>query len=192
MLTIRNLTKTVGGRTLFEDAKMTINWGERVALVGPNGAGKSVLFKLILGELEPSAGEIRIGPSTNIAYYSQEHQTLNYDNTLVAEIREMKPMYEHEAYNFLGRFLFSRNESQKQIRDLSGGEKSRLQFAKLMLTSANFLLLDEPTTNLDAQGVEWYLALIERFAKDRLVIVASNIEHDYRFCNASINIMDYK
>lgn len=150
-------------KEILTDAELLIWSRERVGLVGPNGAGKSVLFKLILGELEPSAGEIRIGLSTNIAYYSQEHQTLNYDNTLVAEIREMKPMYEHEAYNFLGRFLFSRDESQKQIRDLSGGEKSRLQFAKLMLTSANFLLLDEPTNNLDIPSVEALERVIEGY-----------------------------
>nr|MBA3532553.1 ABC-F family ATP-binding cassette domain-containing protein [Ardenticatenales bacterium] len=124
-------------KEVLTDAEMLIWSREVVGLVGPNGAGKSVLFKLILGEIEPTAGEIKVGPSTTMVYYSQEHQTLNYDSIVVDEIRKLKPMYEGEAYSFLGRFMFGKNEAQKPIRALSGGEKSRLQFAKLMLTPAN-------------------------------------------------------
>ncbi|MGB0388916.1 MAG: ribosomal protection-like ABC-F family protein [Ardenticatenaceae bacterium] len=166
-------------KEILTDAELLIWSRERVGLVGPNGSGKSVLFKLILGELEPSAGEIRIGPSTNMAYYSQEHQTLNYNNTLVAEIREMKAMYESQAYNFLGRFLFSKEQAQKQVRDLSGGEKSRLQFAKLMLTPANFLLLDEPTNNLDIPSVEALERVIGQYKGTVFVI-----SHDRYFLDS--------
>ncbi|MGH2541345.1 MAG: ABC-F family ATP-binding cassette domain-containing protein, partial [Ardenticatenaceae bacterium] len=167
-LEINDLWKVFDGQNgssneVLADANLLVWSGEVVGLVGPNGSGKSVLFKLILGELRPTEGEIRLGPSTRVAYYSQEHQTLNYDNLVVEEIRKMKPMYEGEAYNFLGRFLFSRNEAQKPVRALSGGEKSRLQFAKLMLTPANFLLLDEPTNNLDIPSAEALERVIEGY-----------------------------
>jgi ATP-binding cassette subfamily F protein 3 len=155
---------------LFTGTELLIWSREVVGLVGPNGSGKSVLFKLILGEMEPTAGEIRIGPGTQVAYYSQEHQTLNYDNLVVEEIRRMKPMYEGQAYNFLGRFLFGREEAQKPVRALSGGEKSRLQFAKLMLTPANFLLLDEPTNNLDIPSAEALEGVIEGYEGTVLMI----------------------
>lgn len=150
-------------KEVLTDANLLIWSGETVGLVGANGAGKSVLFKLILDQMEATDGDIRIGPSSHMAYYSQEHQTLDYNKTVVAEIREMKPMYEGEAYSFLGRFLFDRGAAQKQIRDLSGGEKSRLQFAKLMLTPANFLLLDEPTNNLDIPSVEALERVLESY-----------------------------
>ncbi|HYN87042.1 MAG TPA: ABC-F family ATP-binding cassette domain-containing protein [Ardenticatenaceae bacterium] len=146
-------------------------WGrERVGLVGPNGAGKSVLFKLILGEMQPTAGAIKIGPSNKIAYYAQEHQTLDYDLTPVEEVRKLKAMYEEQAYGFLGRFLFGKNEAQKPVRALSGGEKARLQFAKLMLTDANLLLLDEPTNNLDIPSCEALEEVIENYGGTVVVI----------------------
>ncbi len=167
-LEVRGLWKVFEGqegaeRALFTEAELVVWSGEVVGLVGANGVGKSVLFRLILGELEPTAGEIRIGPSSHVAYYSQAHETLNYDNSVVEEIRKLKPMYEGEAYSFLGRFLFDKNAAQKPVRALSGGEKSRLQFAKLMLTPATFLLLDEPTNNLDIPSVEALERVIESY-----------------------------
>lgn len=166
-------------KELLTDAELLIWSREVVGLVGPNGAGKSVLFKLIRGEMEPTAGEIRVGPSTHMVYYSQEHQTLDYDNTVVGEIRKLKPMYEGEAYSFLGRFMFGKNEAQKPVRALSGGEKSRLQFAKLMLTPGNFLLLDEPTNNLDIPSVEALERVIENYEGTVFII-----SHDRYFLDS--------
>jgi ATP-binding cassette subfamily F protein 3 len=183
-LEIKGLWKLFQGpngedKEVLTDADALIWSGEVVGLVGPNGAGKSVLFKLILGEMEPTAGEIRVGPSTKVAYYSQEHQTLDYSSTVVDEIRKLKPMYEGEAYSFLGRFMFGKNEAQKPVRALSGGEKSRLQFAKLMLTSSNFLLLDEPTNNLDIPSAEVLEQVIEGYKGTVLVI-----SHDRYFLDS--------
>ncbi len=129
--------------------------GERVGLVGPNGAGKSVLFRCILGAAhlefdefgassrplveQPDGGVIKLGPSVKIGYYAQQHETLHPDWTLVQEIRDAKPMYETDAVAFLQRFLFDYYAAQKQVRHLSGGERSRLQLAKLMLSDVNFL-----------------------------------------------------
>lgn len=164
---------------VLTEANLLVWSGQRVGLVGPNGAGKSVLFKLILGEMDPTAGTIKIGPSTRVAYYAQEHQTLDYDSTPVEEIRKHRAMYEEEAYGFLGRFLFGKSEAQKPVRALSGGEKARLQFAKLMLTEANLLLLDEPTNNLDIPSCEALEEVLENYGGTVVVI-----SHDRYFLEA--------
>ena len=97
---------------------------------------------------------IKLGPSVKIGYYAQQHETLHPDWTLVQEIRDAKPMYETDAVAILQRFLFDYYAAQKQVRHLSGGERSRLQLAKLMLSDVNFLMLDEPTNNLDIPSSE--------------------------------------
>ncbi|MGA7731113.1 MAG: ABC-F family ATP-binding cassette domain-containing protein [Chloroflexia bacterium] len=131
-----------------------VRHGERVGLVGPNGSGKSVLFRLISGQAAPTSGEVWVGPSIQLGLYTQEHQSLDLHSTPVDTVRRVKPMYEEQAYGFLGRFLFSYEKARRPIRTLSGGEKARLQLACLMLTGANCLLLDEPTNNLDIESAE--------------------------------------
>ena len=128
--------------------------GQRVGIVGPNGAGKSLLFRLILGQETPSGGEIVIGPSVEIGYYAQEHETLDYERTLIETVRQAAPLSEDAAVRFLGRFLFTYEQARGPVANLSGGERSRLQMALLMLSDANFLLLDEPTNNLDIPSAE--------------------------------------
>lgn len=128
--------------------------GERVGLVGPNGAGKSLLFRLVLGQEEPSNGEIKVGPSIRIGYYAQEHETLDYGRTLIDTIRHAAPLSEEAAVGFLMKFLYTYEQARGLVGNLSGGERSRLQMALLMLSGANFLLLDEPTNNLDIPSAE--------------------------------------
>jgi ATP-binding cassette, subfamily F, member 3 len=175
--------------------------GERVGLVGPNGAGKSVLFRCILasaaaagnvplaqlngtlsGDVLPDGGIIKLGPSVKIGYYAQQHETLHPEWTLVQEIRDAKPMYETEAVAFLGRFLFDYLATQKQVRHLSGGERSRLQLARLMLSDVNFLMLDEPTNNLDIPSAEVLEAALEEFNGTVLVI-----SHDRYFLDRIVD-----
>ncbi len=153
-----------------------VRHGERVGIVGGNGAGKSVLFRLIAGDLQPSSGEVWIGPSIAPGFYTQEHQSLDMDKTLAQTIRDLKPMYEQQAYGFLGRFMFGYEQAGRLVSTLSGGEKARLQLACLMLGGANCLLLDEPTNNLDIQSAE----VLERALDDYpgTVIV---ISHDRYF-----------
>ncbi|MCK4314468.1 MAG: ABC-F family ATP-binding cassette domain-containing protein [Anaerolineae bacterium] len=128
--------------------------GERVGMVGPNGAGKSLLFRLILNQETISGGEIKIGPSVKVGYYAQEHETLDYERTLIDTVRQAAKLSEEGAVRFLGRFLFSYEQARGLVANLSGGERSRLQMALLMLSDANFLLLDEPTNNLDIPSAE--------------------------------------
>ena len=144
--------------------------GERVGLLGPNGAGKSVLLRCILGQEEPTAGKIVVGPSVRIGYYAQQHETLDLDKTLIEEVRQVRPMYEQDAVRFLGRFLFPYLATRNKVSTLSGGERSRLQLAKLMLSGVNFLLLDEPTNNLDLPSCEVLENVLDEFVGTVLVV----------------------
>ncbi|MEQ8675189.1 MAG: ABC-F family ATP-binding cassette domain-containing protein [Aggregatilineales bacterium] len=141
---------------VFLDLDMLIRHGERVGLIGPNGAGKSVLFRLILGKLNPLDGEIKIGPSTQIGYYAQEHETLSgwLKRTPIEMIRDIKPMPEGTAVTHLLKFAFSYEQTRQPIGTFSGGERSRIQMLLLMLRNPNLLLLDEPTNNLDIASTE--------------------------------------
>lgn len=194
-------------RVVLEGVSFQVWHGERVGLVGPNGAGKSVLFRCILdaaqqaGNLpvalaganphgaisraffeQPDGGVIKLGPSVKIGYYAQQHETLRPDWTLAQEIRDAKPMYETDAVAILQRFLFDYYAAQKQVRHLSGGERSRLQLAKLMLSDVNFLMLDEPTNNLDIPSAEVLEGALEEFNGAVLVI-----SHDRYFLDRIVD-----
>ncbi|MCX6030274.1 MAG: ABC-F family ATP-binding cassette domain-containing protein [Chloroflexi bacterium] len=130
----------------------------------------------------PDGGTIKLGPSVKIGYYAQQHETLHPDWTVMQEIRDLRPMYETEAVAFLGKFLFTYEACQKQVRQLSGGERSRLQLARLMLSDANFLLLDEPTNNLDIPSAEVLEAALEEFNGTVLVI-----SHDRYFLDRIVD-----
>jgi ATP-binding cassette subfamily F protein 3 len=187
VLEIKDLDKTFprpdGDETIVLAGLDLLLWhGERVGLVGANGAGKSVLFRLILGEDEPSGGEIVIGPSVRVGYYAQRHETLDYDRTLIETIRYAAPMTESSAVSFLGKFIFTYEQARSQVRTLSGGERSRLQMALLMLSNANFLLLDEPTNNLDIPSVEVLEDVLGEFEGTVLVI-----SHDRYFLDRVVD-----
>jgi ATP-binding cassette subfamily F protein 3 len=171
-----------GNRIVLAGLNLLVWHGERVGLLGSNGAGKSVLFRCILGWEEPSGGQIRVGPSVRAGYYAQQHETLDPDKTLVEEVRQVRPMYEQAAVSFLGRFLFPYRMVRNRVRDLSGGERSRLQLAKLMLSDANFLLLDEPTNNLDLLSCEVLENALDDFEGTILVI-----SHDRYFLNRVVD-----
>jgi ATP-binding cassette subfamily F protein 3 len=168
----------------LSDLNLLLRHGERVGLVGPNGTGKSVLFRLILGELTPTEGVIKIGPSVKIGYYAQEHQTLApwLNRTPIERIRDLAPMGEGEAVAFLGKFLFSYTHTRQPIGTLSGGERSRLQLACLMLTRPNLLLLDEPTNNLDIPSAETLENALDDFEGSVLMI-----SHDRYFLDQVVD-----
>ena len=156
--------------------------GERVGLVGPNGAGKSLLIRLILNQETPSGGEIKIGPSVKVSYYAQEHETLDYDRTLIDTVRHAAKLSENGAVSFLGRFLFTYEQARGLVGNLSGGERSRLQMALLMLSDANFLLLDEPTNNLDIPSAEVLEQALADFEGTVLII-----SHDRYFLDRVVD-----
>jgi ATP-binding cassette subfamily F protein 3 len=173
---LSGVAKSFGGNTVLRGASMLVTHGERVVLSGANGAGKSLLLKLIVGQEAPDTGEVKTGARIRPGYYAQEQETLNPQNTLVEEVRLAKDMHESDAYAFLGTFLFDFHKARRTVSTLSGGEKARLQMAKLMLTEPNLLLLDEPTNNLDIPSCEALEDALARY--DGTVIV---ISHDRYF-----------
>lgn len=167
---LRHLEKSFGEKVILIDADATIMNGERIGIVGPNGAGKSVLLKLILGQIPVDAGEVWTGPSIRTGYYSQEHETLDFNQTPIEALREVKPMYEGEAVAQLQRFLLPYESTSQRIATLSGGEKSRVQLARLMQLGANCLVLDEPTNNLDIPAAEVLEEALEKFQGAVIVV----------------------
>ena len=163
VLVVKGLSKTLGDRQLFALFDLTILYGERVGIVGANGSGKTTLLKTLLAMLPPDTGTIKIGASVSAGYYAQEQETLPFDSTPLDFVRRLKRITESQAIAVLRRLLFSYRDMHTTIGSLSGGEKSRLQIARLMLTEANFLLLDEPTNNLDIPSVEVLEAALEQF-----------------------------
>jgi ATP-binding cassette subfamily F protein 3 len=183
VIELRNVKKTFAdGTTLWRGLNMTIWHNERVGLVGPNGAGKSMLLKQLLDPEAVSGGQIRLGPSVQIGYYDQEHENLNYDQSLIEEIRLAAALSQEAAVAFLNRFLFSYDQMRGRVGDLSGGERSRLQLAKLMLSRPNLLLLDEPTNNLDIISIETLEEAIEEFVGTVLVV-----SHDRYFIDSIVD-----
>lgn len=183
VLEIKDLSKSFEDTLVLAGLNLTLWHGSRVGLIGPNGAGKSVLFRCITGQEKPTEGAIKIGPSVNMGVYTQEHQNLDYSKNLVETVRDVKPMYEHEAVAFLGKFLFPYQTAITQtVGSLSGGERSRLQMGLIMLQEPNFLLLDEPTNNLDIQSAEVLETVFDTFNGTILVI-----SHDRYFLDKVVD-----
>jgi ATP-binding cassette subfamily F protein 3 len=181
-LELRNARKSFDGNDVLREIDFTIWNGERVGIVGANGSGKTVLLRCILGEEKLSGGEIVLGPSNTLGYYDQEHQTLNPANTLADEVTRHAALNNRELYGLLGRFLFTADDAAKKVGDLSGGEKARVQMARLMLQGANFLLLDEPTNHLDIPSAEQLEDALAEFEGTLLVV-----SHDRYFLD---NVVD--
>jgi ATP-binding cassette subfamily F protein 3 len=181
-LEVRRAEIAFDGRRIFHDVDFTIWNGERVGVIGANGSGKTVLLRCILGEESLTSGEIVLGPSNTLGYYDQEHQTLDLNNTLAEEVTRHAALSNRELYGLLGRFLFNSDDAGKRVRDLSGGEKARIQMARLMLQGANFLLLDEPTNHLDLPSAEQLEDALEDYNGTLLVV-----SHDRYFLDNVVN-----
>jgi len=183
ILRLIDVGKNYGDKKVFEGLTFEIFRKDVVGIIGTNGAGKTTLFRMILGEEEPTAGELWVGHNLHFGYFDQEHEGLNLDNTLIDEIWQLRPNYtQGEVRTFLGRFLFSGDDVFKKISQLSGGERSRMMIAKLLLANANVLLLDEPTNHLDILSRE---VLEEALGEFPATILA--ISHDRYFINKLAN-----
>ena len=179
----RAISKSYGDRAVFLPFDLEIRHGEAVGLVGANGAGKTTLVRIIRDEETPDGGVIRLGPSVVVGYYAQEQETLDPALTPMEIVRRIKPMTEQGAIGFLNGFLFTRDDMLGKVAGLSGGQRARLQIATLILQGANFLVLDEPTNNLDIGSVERLeAALLEFLAEGQGSILT--ISHDRAFLDA--------
>jgi len=181
VLELDGVSKSFGENSIFNNLNEIIWHGERVGLIGPNGSGKSVFIRMLLGQEKPDSGEIKIGPSVTVGYYAQEHETLDFEQILLDDVRFAGNMSESNATAFLLRYLFTYQQTSGKIGDLSGGERSRLQLALLVLSGANFLLLDEPTNNLDIPSAEVLEQALEDFVGTVLVI-----SHDRYFLDRTV------
>lgn len=174
------------------------------AVTGPNGSGKSTLLRILSGHLTPSQGTISFFRDDKKLDVGDVYQHLSYAAPYIDLIEELSL---REAIDFHQKFkplqpgldtraildiLSLPRAANKQIRHFSSGMKQRLKLALAICSATEFLLLDEPSSNLDTQGIDWYRSLIERFTTDRLLVIASNVDIDFDFCSGRLNILDYK
>lgn len=179
VLKIKDLSKSFGNRKIFENLSANVYKKDVVGLIGPNGVGKSTLFKIITEKIPQDSGEFIIGTNVKIAYFDQEMENLNYENTVIDEIWDAYPLLDHfQIRSYLAQFLFVGDDIFKIISDLSGGERARLSLLKIMLSKANFLLLDEPTNHLDIDSKEILEDAIKIYEGTILTI-----SHDRYFLN---------
>lgn len=170
----KGLTKAYGDRILMENLSFSIPPGGIVGIIGPNGAGKTTLFRLITGQEQPDAGEIRIGETVKMAYVDQSRE-LDPDQTIWEVISEKKEMIQLGSRQvnsraYVARFNFSGTDQQKKVGILSGGERNRVHLARMLKEGANLLLLDEPTNDLDVNTLRALEQALEHFAGSVVVI----------------------
>jgi ATPase subunit of ABC transporter with duplicated ATPase domains len=164
-LTATGLSKCYGSLEVFTDVDLAIDRGSRVVVLGLNGAGKTTLLRLLSGLEAPDTGEVHPGHGLRLGYYAQEHETLDQDATVLANLAAVAPqLTETDQRGVLGSFLFSGDTVNQPAGTLSGGEKTRLALARLVVSAANVLLLDEPTNNLDPASREQVLTALRSYA----------------------------
>ncbi len=179
VLKVEKLEKSFGDNDIFKNISFDIYRGQRTAIIGENGVGKTTLFRIILGEEIPSAGRVRHGGSVNIGYFDQEQRSLNLENTVFEEISEAYPMLTNfEIRSYLAKFMFYNEDIDREISELSGGERARISLLKLMISDTNFILMDEPTNHLDIDSKEILEDAILDYEGTLLII-----SHDRYFLN---------
>ncbi len=181
-LTVRDFDFAYGDRTLFDKARLEIEFGDRVCLVGPNGSGKTTLFREILTRGSWESPTLRLGKSVHVGEYRQFHDVLDHDAKLEDWMQHVTGLDRPKSHDLLYRFLFTRDDLERRISTLSGGEKSRLQLARLVHENVNFLLLDEPTNHLDIQACEQLEEMLQDFDGTLLLI-----SHDRYFLDKLVD-----
>ncbi len=181
-LQLNSYKKAFDDNVLFDGADWQIEGGQRWALVGPNGSGKTTLLKDIIGYGKWDNAVVRIGPSLSVGYCSQQQEVLNSENTVFDELYDLPNINEQQVFDILARFHFTDEAINKRIKNLSGGERNRLQLAKLLYSKPNFLILDEPTNHLDIYTCEAIEEALTEFDGTLLVV-----SHDRYFLDKIVN-----
>lgn len=182
--TLENVTLGYGDTVLLTDLDLEIVRGQRIGVAGPNGSGKSTLLRAIAGETPPLSGRVDLGRGVVVAYYSQIRTDLAPDDTVLEAVLGAKRQLEGEARSFLARFLFRGDDVFKLVGSLSGGEKSRLALARLLLLGGNFLILDEPTNHLDIDMREALEEALEEYEGTLLFVT-----HDRQLLDALADVV---
>lgn len=184
VLEIEDVHRSFGDRHVLRGVNLTLERGDRVALVGPNGAGKSTLLKILTGGLSCDRGAVQTGHNVTMEYFAQQQADhLNPDHSVYEEVfLESSGQPPLVLRTILGAFLFSGDDINKKVRVLSGGERARLAFAKMLLNPANFIILDEPTNHIDAQTKDILLGALMDYEGTLLVV-----SHDRHFVDMLVN-----
>ena len=189
---------------IFRSINYTFEEGEQYAVLGSNGAGKSTFLKILSGHLTPSKGKISFRHEGKDVEIDTVYKHVSYAAPYIELIEELslkealtfhqqfKPFVDNLSPEKLIELLGFEQSKDKVIKDFSSGMKQRLKLVLAICSDTPILLLDEPTSNLDNQGINWYLDLIKKYTSNRLTIVASNVEVDYQFCSHHLDIRDYK
>src|ERR1043166_6061546 len=184
VVTLEHVAKAYGRRVIYDDLNLNVRRGERWCVMGKNGAGKSTLLKMVAGAVEPDSGHIKLGASLQMGYFSQQALDVLDPNLTIEE--QLEKDFPHESIgarrSLAGAFQFSQDEIDKKIRSLSGGEKTRLVMARMLLYPPNFLVLDEPTNHLDLATKEMLLDALEDFEGTMLFV-----SHDREFLRGLSN-----
>jgi len=181
-LGIKSISKGFDNNPLFSDLELSLEVGERLAIIGPNGIGKSTLLKMLINEIEPDAGTIKWSENSKIGYCAQDHgEDFKEDINLFDWMSQWGQPGDDEQVirGTLGRLLFSRDETAKSVKVISGGEQGRMLFGKLMLQKANILVMDEPTNHLDMESIESLNMALENYP-GTLIFVS----HDREFVSS--------
>jgi ATP-binding cassette subfamily F protein 3 len=179
----RGATKGFDGLVLIRNLDFEMTRGEKVGIIGPNGVGKTTLLRMLMRQIPPDAGEVRLYENLTVGYYEQEHRDLDPGLTVIEAVRQIRPgVSEAEARSFLALFLFRGESVFKRIGDLSGGEQSRVLLARLVWTSPQVLVLDEPTNHLDIPGCEALEEALRMFPGSILMV-----SHDRYFLDRVVD-----
>ncbi len=177
VLHIENLTKSVQGQLMFKNFSLHVNKGDKIAFVGPNDLAKTILFSILMGEMQPESGSFKWGVSTSQSYFPKDNRKyFDVDLNIIDWLRQYSvETDENFVRGFLGRMLFTGEESLKNVKVLSGGEKVRCMLSRMMLTGANVIVLDEPTNHLDLESIT---ALNKGFEAFPGTILFSSHDHE--------------
>jgi len=192
ILTLEQIAKNYGDIQVYKDLDFEISQGEKAVLAGENGAGKSTLLKILAGVVDIDSGTRIVGHNVDIGYFSQTRtDVLSLENTVLREAYSAAPGYmaEETVRTILGAFLFTGDDADKKVKVLSGGEKSRLILAKLLIDPPNCLLLDEPTTHLDVDAVEALVRALNQY-EGTIVFISHDIYFVQSVANAVFEVKD--
>jgi len=179
----KNVSFAYGDHTIIEDFSTLITRGDKIGIIGPNGAGKSTLLKLILGELQPDSGQIRLGTNLQVIYFDQLREQIDEEKTVVENVGEGQESLEingqkKHVLGYLQDFLFTPDRARRAARYLSGGERNRMLLARIFKRPSNIMVLDEPTNDLDQETLELLEELVDNYPGTMLLV-----SHDRAFLN---------
>lgn len=207
-ISLENIGKRYRRDWIFRGIDYQFNHGEKYAITGPNGSGKSTFLKIIASHLTPTKGKISFskmsGTSTGKTDSAIVYKSLSFaapyiellEEFSLREVLDFHLKFKKNQDNLTAEDLIELTgltaSAEKQLRFFSSGMKQRVKLAIAICSDSSLLLLDEPSTNLDREGIDWYRKLIKKYAAGRTVIIASNVDEDFDFCENRLNIRDFK